>query len=410
MSDLTPYERERLRRWRLMLGGGKADGTGTNLSGRDKKIDAVLQALYGRMAQDGDGSPTLQSDRSGNLGASMPDVSRWLGDIREYFKASVVQVMQKDAIERIGLNRLLTEPDFLEMVEPDANLIGTLLTLKDVIPGKTKATARLVVQKVVDDLMKRLEQPTRQTIKGALDRSQRNRRPRLNEVDWKRTIWLNLKHYQASHKTIIPERVVGYGHKRSSAHDVIICVDQSGSMAASTVYASVFGAVMASIPALTTHMVVFDTSVVDLTPYLDDPVDLLFGTMLGGGTNIQQALDYCQRLTTRPTDTTLVLISDLYEGAGRGALLRRAGDIVGMGVNFVTLLALGDEGAPAYDHDLAAEFAALGIPAFACTPDLFPELMAATMNRQDLNQWAARHDIQLPTPASGRGGATGPAS
>jgi Mg-chelatase subunit ChlD len=392
---LTPEEKERLRRWRLML-GGSADGTGMQLGGRDAGIDGVLEALYGDGFGQGDSDGNSRSDdRRGGMQASMPNVSRWLGDIRKYFPASVVQVMQKDAISKVGLKRMLSEPEILEMIEPDVNLVGTLLTLKDVIPNETKTTARIIVRKVVEDLMKKLENPMREAIRGALNRALRNRRPRHYEIDWNRTIQINLKHYQKEYKSIIPDTLIGYGRKRSSAHDVIIAIDQSGSMAASMVYASVFGAVMASIPAIKTHMVVFDTSVVDLTQHLSDPVDLLFGSMLGGGTDINKALGYVQGLISRPHDTTVVLISDLFEGGWRDQMMKRAARIVEMGVNFVTLLALSDGGHPSYDHNTAAEFADLGIPAFACTPDIFPELMAATMNRKDISLWAHQHGIKL---------------
>lgn len=401
---------ERLRRWRLILGGGEADGTGYSLNERDQRMDEVLEQLYGRKKLQGQGSGSgmgrfgqrtgsgrfgQQQGRQGGMEASMPDVARWLGDIRNYFPASVVRIMQQDAIERIGLQQLLSQPEFLEMIEPDVNLVSTLLTLKDVIPNETKTTARIIVRKVVEDLTRRLENPMRQAIKGALNRSLRNRRPKHYEIDWIRTIHKNLKHYQTEYDSIIPEQLIGFGRKRSSAHDVIICIDQSGSMASSMVYASVFGAVMASIPALKTQMIVFDTTVVDLTQHLSDPVDLLFGTTLGGGTDINQALGYCQGLINRPNDTTMILISDLFEGGRRDQMLHKAHRIKDSGVNIVALLALSDDGAPSYDHQTAAELGTYGIPAFACTPDLFPELMAATMNRKDLGAWAASHGIKV---------------
>jgi Mg-chelatase subunit ChlD len=276
------------------------------------------------------------------------------------------------------------------------HLVATLLSLNSVIPEQTKATARVVVKKVVDDLLKRLENPMRQAIAGSLNRSIRNRRPKFKEINWHRTIQLNLKHYQPTFKTVIPEHLMGYGRRRSALKDIIICIDESGSMATSIVYASVFGAVMASIPSLKTSLVVFDTSVVDLTPNLQDPVDVLFGTQLGGGTNIAQALAYCQRLITRPNDTVFVLISDLYEGGNRHEMLSRVKSMKQSGVKLVTLLALNDEGAPSYDRQTAAHFAEMGIPSFACTPDLFPDLMATVLNRGDVSAWAARHEIPLP--------------
>ena len=368
---MTTDAAERARRWRLILGGGANDGTACELAGADLGMDRTLEALY-------------DSDRKAGLGSSSPNVARWLGDIREYFPASVVRVMQSDALERLNLRQMLLEPEMLAAVEPDVNLVATLLTLRSVIPSRTKETARIVVRKVVEDLIQRLENPTRQAIAGALNRSVRNRRPRHQEIDWDRTVRANLRHYQPEYRTVIPETRIGFGRKRHSLRDLILCVDQSGSMAASVVYAGVFGAVLASIPSVATRMVVFDTAVVDLTEEISDPVELLFGVQLGGGTDINRAFGYCQSLVRRPTETVLVLISDLFEGGDRASLLKKAGSMVASGVTVIALLALSDNGAPAYDHDIAAKFASLGIASFACTPDRFPDLMAAAIKGADL--------------------------
>jgi Mg-chelatase subunit ChlD len=375
----------RLKRWRLVLGGAD-DGTGATLSGRDAQLDAALAALYDQRP----GGP-----RGAGLDPSAPNVARWLGDIREYFPSSVVSVMQKDAIERLSLHQLLLEPELLEAVEPDVNLVGTLLALNRVIPAKTRETARLVVRKVVDELERRLEQRTRAAVTGALDRASRTRRPRrLADVDWNRTIRANLRHYQPDLNTVIAETLIGYGRRQQAVErDIVLCVDQSGSMASSVVYSSVFAAVLASLRALRTSLVVFDTAVVDLTPQLADPVEVLFGTQLGGGTDINQALAYCEQLVQRPNDTILVLISDLMEGGDAHALRRRAAALVAAGVSVIALLALSDDGAPAYDHENAQAFAALGVPTFACTPDLFPDLMAAAIEKRDVGAWAAQAGI-----------------
>ena len=303
--------------------------------------------------------------------------------------------MQQDALERLNLRQMLLEPEMLAAVEPDVHLAATLLSLNRVMPERSKETARLVVRRVVNDLERRLAQPTRQAVQGALNRAARKRRPRHSEVDWPRTIRANLKHYQPAYRTVIPETRVGYGRQRGALRDLILCVDQSGSMAASVVYAGVFGAVLASLPALTTRVVVFDTAVVDLTEDLHDPVELLFGTQLGGGTDINRALAYCQTRLTRPTDSLLFLISDLYEGGNRDELLKRAAALVSAGVQVVVLLALSDDGAPSFDHGVAARLAALGIPAFACTPDLFPDLMAAAIQGHSLPAWAAANGVVL---------------
>ena len=383
------HDTERLRRWRLILGNneGDASSAAVELTGGDVAIDQALEALYGGQ---GKGRPNR---RAGGLGASAPNVARWLGDIRKYFPASVVRVMQQDAIERLDLRRMLLEPELLESLEPDVNLVADLIALGAAMPGTTRETARSVVRKVVEDLEKRLANPMRQAVQGALNRGQRNRRPRGNEMDWRRTILANLKHYQPAYGTIVPEKKIGFGRKRAAQRDVILCVDQSGSMATSVVYAGIFAAVLASLPAVSTKLVVFDTAVVDLTQQLADPVEVLFSTQLGGGTDIARALQYCQTLIRRPEETILVLVSDLVEGGNREELIKRVGEIVRTGAQVVALLALGDEGAPAYDHANAAALARLGAPAFACTPDLFPELMAAAMDRRDVGGWAASRGI-----------------
>ncbi len=377
--------RERLRRWRLVLGEPAQEACSTALTGDDLRIDQALTALY-----DAQGPGGLR----GGSGASSPRVARWLGDIRQYFPASVVQVMQKDALERLDMHRLLLEPEMLAAAQPDVHLVATLISLGQVMPAKTKDTARQVVRKVVDALIAKLEEPLRSAVSGALNRATRNYRPRHAEIDWRRTIQANLRHWQADYRCLIPQTLIGYGRKsRRTQREVILCIDQSGSMAASVVYASICGAVMASLPAVKTHLVVFDTAVVDLTEQLDDPVDILFGVQLGGGTDINRAVSYCQSLIRDPRNTILVLISDLYEGGVENKLLQRANELVQSGVQVITLLALSDEGAPAYDHRLAARLAALGVPSFACTPDRFPGLMAAAIRREDIGLWAARQDI-----------------
>ncbi|HKX66254.1 MAG TPA: VWA domain-containing protein [Intrasporangium sp.] len=376
-------QRDRLTRWRLVLGGEAADGIGeaASLSADDLRRDEALRQLY-------------DGERRGGLGASAPRVARWLGDIRGYFPSSVVQVMQADAMDRLGLTQLLLEPELLEAVQPDVNLVSTLVGLGRVIPERSKATARAVVRTVTDQLEERLRAETVQAVTGALNRAARTRRPRQSDIDWNRTIAANLKHYQPDHQTVIPARLVGHARRaqRVERH-IILCIDQSGSMAESVVYSSVFGAVLASLRSVSTRLVVFDTQVVDLTEELDDPVDVLFGVQLGGGTDINQALAYCEGLITQPNETILVLISDLYEGGIAEEMLRRAASITGGGATMIALLALSDSGRPSYDADHAAALAAVGVPTFACTPDQFPGLMATAIERRDIAAWAAANDI-----------------
>lgn len=383
----TMTEKERLRRWRLVLGSEAQESCGvdTSLSEQDSEMDAALAALY---------EPDSAKSLRGGSDSSSPRVARWLGDIRKYFPSSVVQVMQKDAFDRLNLQSMLLQPEMLETAQPDVHLVSTLISLSGIIPAKTKETARLVVRKVVDELMKQLEEPMRTAVSGALNRAVRNHRPRHAEIDWNRTIRANLRHWQENYRTIVPETLIGYGRKsQRTQREIILCIDQSGSMAASVVYSSIFGAVMASMPAVKTHLVVFDTAVVDMTEQLDDPVDLLFGVQLGGGTDINRAVGYCQSLIRDPRNTILVLISDLYEGGVERNLLQRANELVQSGVQFITLLALSNEGAPFYDKGLATKLATLGVPSFTCSPDLFPGMMATAIRKEDVNLWAAQQGV-----------------
>ncbi|MBY0565452.1 MAG: VWA domain-containing protein [Hyphomonadaceae bacterium] len=377
---------DRERRWRLAL-GGEDDALSTG----DQRLSGALTALYG----EGDAD---EKKRRGGLGSSAPNVARWMGDIREYFPSPVVQIVQKDAFERLGLQRMMLEPEFLAALEADINLVANLISLRNVMPEKTKDTARIVIAKVVAELMERLERKTAEALRGAVDKSRRTNRPRFADIDWPRTIRANLQHYQAEHHTVVPERLIGFMRQQRRLVDldeVVLCVDQSGSMASSVVYASIFAAVMASLPVVKTKLVCFDTVILDLTEELADPVEVLFGVQLGGGTDINQAVAYCADKIERPSKAHLILITDLYEGGNAEEMLTRLARLIGMGVNVIVLLALSDQGHAAYDPQLSARVAALGAPVFACTPDQFPDLMATALKRQDVHAWAAKEDIKL---------------
>lgn len=383
-------EDERRRRWTLALGAEDGEDAASPLSDSDRRMSKALSALYG------DGDETKKS--RGGLGGSAPRVAKWLGDIRAFFPAPIVQVIQKDAFDRKGLRQMLLEPEFLATVEADVNLVADLVALRGVMPEKTKETARAVIAKVVAALMAQLEARTAAAIRGALDRSRRTSRPRFADIDWPRTIRANLRQYQPDHRTVVPERLIGFLRQQRRLVDldeVILCVDQSGSMASSVVYASIFAAVMASLPVVSTKLVCFDTAIVDLTEELADPVEVLFGVQLGGGTDINRAVAYCEDRIERPAKAHLVLITDLFEGGDAAALVDRLARLAVSGVNVIVLLALTDTGRPSYDPGLAADVAALGIPVFACTPDQFPDLMATALRREDVHRWAADRDIRL---------------
>jgi hypothetical protein len=374
----------REQRWRLVLGNKVADNYDSILGADALSMDAALEALY-------------NSPKKGGLGNSVPKVNRWLGDIRKYFPSTVVQLMQKDALEHLGLKQMLLEPELLQNVEADVHLVSTLLSLNQVIPTKTKKTARAVVQKVVDALMKKLQYPLKKAIDGALLQKYPKRRPKYNQINWPKTIQANLKHFQAEYNSIIPHQLIGYAKKGNSLKNIILCIDQSGSMSSSVVYSSIFAAVLASMPTLQTKMYVFDTKVVDMSDRLDDPVELLFGTQLGGGTDINKALQYAYQGISKAEDTILILISDLYEGGRQHSLLSTAQAILDKGVQMISLLALNDEGAPIYDKTIGHYFDQMGIPVFACTPDLFPEMLSKALQKDNLKAWMAQQQLTQNT-------------
>jgi hypothetical protein len=210
------------------------------------------------------------------------------------------------------------------------------------------------------------------------------------DIDWPRTIQRNLKHWIPERRTVVPAHLVGYGRRqRSLARDVIVAVDQSASMAGSVVYASVFACVLAKLPSLRTSLVAFDTAIADLTDLLRDPVDVLFGVQLGGGTDIGAALGYCHRLVDRPRDSVLFLITDLFEGGHVATMRTRVAELVRDGVTVVVLLALSDDGVGAFDHHEAAALGALGAAVLACTPDTFPDVLAASLEGAAGPTWSA---------------------
>lgn len=364
-------------RWQLMLGADEELG---GLRGSLQAMDRALGALYNT----GDDA----EDRRGGLGASAPSVTRWLGDIRNYFPSRVVRVMQTDAIERLGVRSLLTEPEVLETLEPDVHLVATLAQLSSVIPERSRATARAVVAKVARQVEERIADRLQQSVLGALNRASRTSRPRPGDIDWNRTIAANLKNYLPEHRTVVPERLIGYGRRHLGVQrEFAICLDQSGSMATSVVYASIMAGVMASLRTLRTSLVAYSTDIADLTEALADPVDVIFGAQLGGGTDTSPALEYCRRTITRPSAAVLLLISDLYDSDPK-RMLGHIARIQADGIQVVVLLTLSDDGLPFYNHDVAASLGDMGVPAFGCTPDAFPDLIAAAIQGEDLGRWA----------------------
>lgn len=394
-------DNEQLKRWRLILGSSSNDSLESfapgklTLDAEELIMDEALAAIYDKSSDSQEqaaNSGQKASQRSAGLGHSSPKLAKWLGDIRSFFSEDVVSVIQSDAIERKGLKQLLFEPEVLKNVQPDIEMVATLMSLKGRIPEKTKETARQLVRAVVEEINKRMENDIRRAVTGALNRRMHSPIPNAASIDWKYTINRNLKNYSLQYKKIIPERFFFFDRaRRTNNWNVILDMDQSGSMADSIIYGSIAGSIFASMAALNTRIVAFDTEIVDLSEqYNNDPVDMLFGIQLGGGTDINKSVAYCQQYITDPSKTLFILISDLFEGGNQASLIRRMEEMHESGVKVICLLALSDKGTPCYDESLARRISQIGIPCFACTPGLLPELLEGALKGRDLNELAQR--------------------
>ena len=398
-STISP---EQLSRWRLILGkeaqqslSGMLPG-GFALSSEQLEMDEALEAIYAsasdeEISRDEWESPPEKSVHGSGKGRSFPRVAKWLDQIRNFFPTDCVVLLQKDAIERRGMKELLLEPEMLAKVEPSIDLASAVLSLKNMVPEKAKAAARDLVRRVVEELRKRLESQFAQAIRGALDRNRHSPFRSLPNLDWKRTIRRNLKNYNPELNAIIPEHTYFFSRQQRHAEwNVIIAMDQSGSMHSSLIYGGVMGAILASMPAVETHVVAFNhEEVVDLTEHCSDPVDLLFGVQLGGAEDYWKATSYCERFMHTPAKTLYILLADLYDTSpNTSRFVKRMEFLLESGVKAVGLLAISDQGQPSYNERLAEQLAKLGMPCFGCVPDRLPDLLAAVLKGQDLHKFA----------------------
>ncbi|NBD07358.1 MULTISPECIES: VWA domain-containing protein [Corallococcus] len=385
-KDLDPKDRDALLRWRLAL-GPEAEKTGACPSLSALGAGAGTVDLKGDSLEDLDDALSfVYGERSAGRGGSRPYLPKWLGALRDFFQEDVIALVQKDAIERKGLTQLLFEPETLPFLDKNLELVTTLVSARGLIPEQAKDAARGIIREVVEDLRKKLESPLRTAVLGALRRDRTSPIPIARNIDWRRTIRSNLKGWDAERKRLIPERFYFWpNQRRHHEWDVTLVVDQSGSMAESVVYSSVMAAIFASLDVLRTSLVLFDTEIVDMTPVLADPVEVLFSAQLGGGTDINRAVAYAQEhYVRRPEKTLFILITDLYEGGDAEALVARLRQLVDSRSKVLCLLALSDSGRPSYDHAMAEQLTALGIPCFGCTPRKLVDVVERVMRNQDL--------------------------
>ena len=379
--------KERITRWRLILGKETQnrfqDMGGEPLNEQQDLMDQALASIYNEAEYGG-----FETGSKSGKGPSTFQLNKWLGDVRDLFDKEIVTIIQNDAMNRCGLKQLLLEPELLENLEPDMNLATSILLLKDQIPERSKESVRIFIKKIVEEINKLLEQEMKRVVMAAVNKKQHSPIPSAKALDYKMTISRNLKNYNTELKTIIPEHFYFFDRTTTSAANkwtVILDVDQSGSMAESVIYCSVISCILASMTSLKTHIVAFDTNIVDLTEKCEDPVELLFGFQLGGGTDINKSIAYCQTLVEHPSKTLLFLVSDLVESGNRAALVRRLEELKTSGVTVVCLLAIADRGMPYYDTQMAQRIAELNIPCFACNPQMLPKLLEKVFQGQELN-------------------------
>ena len=380
---------DRLRRWRLILGSEaqkrmEGMGDGPDLSQEDLMMDTALDAIYNRDMKFGFGG-------GAGKGASSPQISRWLGDVRTLFDKDIVKIIQSDAMERCGLKQLIFEPELLNNIEPDMQMASMILTLKDQIPKQSKENAREFIRKIVEQINALLESDLKRAVTASINRKLHSPIPSASALDFQTTIRKGIKDYNVKLKKIIPQKYYFFERSATTAankYTVVLDIDQSGSMGESVIYSSIMSCILASMSAIKTKVVAFDTNIVDLSEKCEDPIDLLFGFTLGGGTDIEKSIKYCSKYIENPKKTIFFLISDLEEGGNRAGLLRRLTQMKEDGVIVICLLAISDSGKPYYDANMAGKIAAQSIPCFAAAPQMLPRLLEKAMKNEDMSEFA----------------------
>ena len=380
---------DRLRRWRLILGSEaqkrmEGMGDGPDLSQEDLMMDTALDAIYNRDMKFGFGG-------GAGRGASSPQISRWLGDVRTLFDKDLVKIIQSDAMERCGLKQLIFEPELLNNIEPDMQMASMILTLKDQIPKQSKENAREFIRKIVEQINALLETDLKRAVTASINRKLHSPIPSASALDFQTTIRKGIKDYNVKLKKIIPQKYYFFERSATTAankYTVVLDIDQSGSMGESVIYSSIMSCILASMSAIKTKVVAFDTNIVDLSEKCEDPIDLLFGFTLGGGTDIEKSIKYCTKYIENPKKTIFFLISDLEEGGNRAGLLRRLTQMKEDGVIVICLLAISDSGKPYYDANMAQRIANNGIPCFAAAPQMLPRLLEKAMKNEDMSEFA----------------------
>ena len=352
-------------RWRLVL-GKVAEQRGLSCGG-DPQAQGAQQAI----------DFVFEEDRGAGSGDSALTIPRWIDAVSELFPRQAKEVMERELIARRGISQLLDHPKLLEKIEPSIELVKTLLTHKDLLDPRARILARKIIDKVVQDLKKKLEIRVERAIVGALRKDRHSPRRVFRNLDLKRTLRRNLHHWDEEKKLLLVDRLFYFAAERNKRPwHIIVCVDQSGSMLDSAIFSAVMASIFAELPGVKTSLVLFDTNVVDLSDEVGSPVDVLLKVQLGGGTDITQALQYTATLVTEPQRSIVVLITDFFEGRADEDLVGQVRTMADAGVRMIGLGALGYDARPEYNKATAGKCRKVGMDILVCTPERLAEAMA----------------------------------
>lgn len=364
-----PPEQAALRRWRLLLGQAAASACGA-LAATDAAREQALDWLYER--DDGSGNDVAQDrvSRQGGNEASQLSVPDWINAVHQLFPKETIERIERDAVERFGLHELVTNPEVLARLEPNPALLEAVLRTRHLMNPSVLAMARELVARVVSEMQRKLARELRQAFAGSLNRRRRTHVAQARNFDAVATLKANLKRYDPQRRQLGIERVLFASRSKRQLErwQLLLVVDQSGSMVSSVIHAAVTAACLHGLPGIQSHLIVFDTNVVDLSDRVDDPVESLMKVQLGGGTDIARAMAYTAQCIAAPRRAVIVLISDFYEGGSAQQLIGLTRDLVAQGTRVLGLAALDEQAEPSYDRALAQELVNVGAQVGAMTP------------------------------------------